>query len=437
MNKQNSVLVSVTGDPLSLGHINLIEKASRYGEVIVGVISDEACQGNRQQPAQGLEQRKSMIGALRALHEVVTQDTWSYAETIQRVRPKFFVHSDNWDFSHGPTIRLETLEALKMVGGELVEIPFSTEAPWKTSLEPDMAFPEARRRSLTNLLTFGRPLAFIEAHSPLSALIVEKFRRVHKVNSAWAIPGYDGLWSSSLADSTMRGVPDTEKLDFSQRMANIQEMFQCTTLPLIYDADTGGQTEHLTQNIRQMESLGISAFIIEDKTGLKRNSLFGNEVEQTQDSIASFSEKIRESVKARSNSDFLVIARIESLILDKGLGDAHDRAEAYLTAGASGIMIHSRQADESEIAAFAGRFKRDFPNVPLVLVPTSYNHVTFNQLGDLGADIVIFANHLLRASHRGMIQTADSILRHGRTKEADSEITSMAKTLDIIPGTRG
>jgi len=436
MNSNGHVLVSITGDPLSLAHIKLIEAAAALGEVVVAVISDVACQGNRQQPAQNIEQRKSMIKGLRAVDEVVTQHSWSYAEVIRQVKPRFFVHSDNWEFSHGQKIKLETSAALNEVDGELREIPFASGTPWKSSNEPDQSFPEARRRAISNLLSFDRTLAFIEAHSPLSALIVEKFKRVHGLNNDLAIPGYDGLWSSSLTDSTVRGVPDTEKLDFSQRMANVQEMFHSTTLPLIYDADTGGQTEHLIQNIRQMESLGVSACIIEDKTGLKRNSLFGNEVAQTQDSMGSFSRKIEECAASRSNQDFLIIARIESLILDKGLDDAHARSEAYLASGASAIMIHSRKKEEDEIAQFAAKFKRDYPSTPLVLVPTSYNHVPFQQLEDLGADIVIFANHLLRASHHGMLKTAESILKFGRTKEADHDITSVAETLSIIPGTR-
>jgi len=431
------VLVSITADPLSIGHLNLIDAAAQLGPVHVAVLSDQACQGNRQQPAQSLGQRVALVAALKPVHAVLTQQEWSYADTILREKPTHFVHSDNWNFHDGASIRQASLDALKSVGGQLVEVPYSQDAPWTPTQHPDGALPEARRRSLSNLLTFGRPLAFMEAHSPLSALILEKYRTVHGRKSDNAIAGFDGIWSSSLSDSTVRGVPDTEKLEFSQRMTNIQEIFQSSTLPLIYDADTGGQPEHLQQNIRQMESSGISACIIEDKTGLKRNSLFGNEVAQTQDSIEAFSEKITTAVRARDTTDFMVFARIESLILDKGLADARARASAYLEAGASGIMIHSRRREEDEIAEFSRQFKKDFPGTPLVLVPTSYNHLTLEQLGELGADVVIFANHMLRASHQGMERAALSVLKNGRTLELDGEITSVSETLSLIPETRG
>lgn len=431
---EKSVLIAVTGDPITLAHVNLIEEASKYGKVSVAVIGDAACQGHRQQPAQTLDQRIKMLGSFEKVHSVFAQHSWSYSSSISSFKPDYFVHSNDWNFSLGEEVRAATIQALDDCDGKLIEIDHSSGIAYDYSHSKKHLLPESRRSTLANLMTLGRCLAFIEAHSPMSALIAEKFRRVHgdKNGLEKHTQGFDGLWSSSLADSTVRGVPDTEKLDFSQRMANISEIFQTTTLPMIYDADTGGHIEHLTHNIRQMENMGISACIIEDKNGLKRNSLLGTDVTQTQDEVGIFSNKISTAVQSRTTSSFLIFARIESLILEKGLKDAELRANSYVSAGASGIMIHSRDNRENEIAEFARQFKMNHPKTPLVVVPTGYNSFTLNEIEDWGVDIVIYANHMLRASYQAMMEAAQSILIHGRTMEIDSKITNIRETLRIV-----
>jgi phosphoenolpyruvate phosphomutase len=272
----------------------------------------------------------------------------------------------------------------------------------------------------------------MEAHNPISALIVEHSR----VELNGKVREFDGFWSSSLTDSTARGKPDIEALDINSRLSNINDLFDVTTKPLIMDADTGGKLEHFELHVRSMERLGISAAIIEDKTGLKKNSLLGNEVAQTQDDIPSFCEKIKAGRKARVSEDFMVIARIESLILDKGMKDALARAEAYADAGVDAIMIHSRKKEPDEVFEFAKTLRLSYPNLPLVSVPTSYNKTTEEQLAEHGFKIVIYANHLLRAAYPAMKSVALDILKNGRSAEVDSRLMNINDILELIPGTR-
>ncbi|ARD38916.1 phosphoenolpyruvate mutase [Edwardsiella ictaluri] len=295
------------------------------------------------------------------------------------------------------------------------------------------ATPGTRRTALKTILQEKKGLRIMEAHSPLSALLVEKAE--YKNDSSDKIE-FDGFWSSSLTDSTLRCKPDIELIDISSRFSRISDIFDVTTKPMIFDGDTGGKVEHLPYHIAQAENLGISAFIIEDKTGLKKNSLFGNEVSQTQASIEEFSEKIAIAKQAQITPEFMLIARIESLILEAGMDDAINRALTYVDSGADSIMIHSRKKDAGEILKFAKIFRTHYRDVPLVCVPTSFNEVHFDHLIDGGFNIVIYANHLLRASYPAMQYVADQILKYGRTLEIENKCLPINKVLDLIPGTR-
>ena len=292
---------------------------------------------------------------------------------------------------------------------------------------------DARRASLASVLRKKKCLRVLETHSPLSALLAEQARV--DLDDGWSIV-FDGFWSSSLTDSTLLGKPDIEILDVSSRLAHINEIFEVTTKPLIMDGDTGGKPEHFVFHVRSMERLGVSAVIIEDKTGLKKNSLLGNEVEQHQESIPDFCHKIRMGKAARVTRDFMIIARIESLILDAGLDDALVRASAYVDAGAGGVMIHSRRKQPDEVVEFARQFRGKHPNVPLVCVPTSYSATHFSELEAAGFNIVIYANHLLRASYLAMRSVALDILRFGRTSEVEDRCLSINEILELIPGTK-
>jgi phosphoenolpyruvate phosphomutase len=345
------------------------------------------------------------------------------------------VHGDDWLEGPLAPYRDRALAALAEYGGRLIEIPYTqgvSSNAMITQLRGLGTTPDIRRHTLKRLLA-AKPISrFIEAHNPISALIAEHA----SVEKDGKIRQFDGFWSSSLTDSTARGKPDIEALEINSRLSNINDIFDVTTKPLIMDADTGGKLEHFELNVRSMERLGISATIIEDKTGLKKNSLFGNDVAQNQDDIGSFCDKIRAGRAARVSDDFMVIARIESLILDKGMNDAIERAQAYAAAGVDGIMIHSRKKTPDEVFEFARLFKADFPTLPLVCVPTSYNTVTEDILAEHGFNVVIYANHLLRAAYPAMQHVAREILRNGRSLEVDKDLMGINEILELIPGTR-
>ncbi len=429
------VYVGITGDILHHGHINIIEQARQYGEVMIGLLTDAAVAEYKRLPFLTYEQRKKIAENISGVTRVVPQAEWDYAPNLRRYRPDFLVHGDDWIEGPSAPYRQKAVQALEEYGGKLIEIPctpgISSQAVL-SQLQRSGTTPEIRRRTLKRLLA-AKPISrFIEAHNPISALIAEHA----SVDVAGKVRQFDGFWSSSLTDSTARGKPDIEALDISSRLSNVNDIFEVTTKPLIFDGDTGGKPEHFELNVRSMERLGLSAVIIEDKTGLKKNSLFGNEVAQSQEDVESFSDKIRLGRKARVGEDFMVIARIESLILDQGMPDAIMRAQAYVNCGVDGIMIHSRKKEPDEVFEFARIFRSDFPNVPLVCVPTSYNKCTEEELAAHGFNVVIYANHLLRAAYPAMQRVAQDILRNGRSAEVDAQLMSINQILELIPGTK-
>ncbi|MCB0394509.1 MAG: phosphoenolpyruvate mutase [Bdellovibrionales bacterium] len=430
-----TVYIGMTVDILHHGHINIIEKGREYGEVTIGLLTDVAVADHKRLPYLSWENRKRILENIAGVSKVIPQDTWDYSPNIEKLKPDFMIHGTDWLDGPLAPYRERALNALNSYGGKLIEVPYTKDVSSSSMHEQMQALgttPDIRRRTLRRLLA-SKPISrFMEAHNPISGLIVEHSR----VDLDGKIREFDGFWSSSLTDSTARGKPDIEALDINSRLSNINDLFDVTTKPLIMDADTGGKIEHFELHVRSMERLGISAAIIEDKTGLKKNSLFGTDVEQTQDDIPSFCEKIKAGRKARVSDDFMVIARIESLILDKGMKDAVARAEAYADVGVDGIMIHSRKKEPDEVFEFAKIVKKNFPSLPLVCVPTSYNKTTEQQLADNGFNVVIYANHLLRAAYPAMKSVALEILKHGRSAEADSKLMNIKDILELIPGTK-
>ena len=431
-NHQDVSYVAMRGDLINSGHINILTKASSLGRVVVGLLSDEAIESYKKGPFLKYEARYDIIKNIQLIDEIVEQSTLDYSENLEKFKPKYVVHGDEWSEGYQQKIRQKVIEILDEWNGELIEIPYTQNAisvDVKDEKFKDKVTSTERLNSLRKLLNEKEYLTFLDTHNPLSALVVE--------NATYAkndkITEFDGMWLSSLTDSTSRGKPDIEAVDFSSRFITINEILEVTTKPIIFDGDTGGLPEHFRFMVKNLERAGVSAVIIEDKIGLKRNSLFGTEAEQTQDSIESFCNKIITGKKAALTDEFMVIARIESLILEQGLNDALARAKAYIEAGSDGILIHSRQKEGKEIFEFMKKFREIDALTPLVVVPTSYNQYTNQELSDEGANIIIYANHLLRSSYPSMANTAKSILKNQRSTETDDSIMSIKEILNLIP----
>jgi phosphoenolpyruvate mutase len=426
------VYMGFSTDVLHGGHMAIIQKAASLGELTIGMLSDEAIVSFKRFPILNYTERVKLVEAIKGVHTVVQQATLSYAENLRKYKPDIVVHGDNWKSGPQKAIRDEVIEILKEYGGELVETAYA-DNPAYEAFEAEqrkiLSMPDQRRGRLKKLLEMKPLVSIMEAHSGITGLIVEKTI----VTEEGKTHQFDGMWSSSLCDSTSKGKPDIELLDMSTRFKTLDEIMDVTTKPIIVDGDTGGQTEHFVYNIRTMERMGVSAVIIEDKTGLKKNSLFGTDVEQTQDSIENFSAKLKAGRAALKSNDFLLIARIESLILDKGMEDALERAFAFTKAGAHGIMIHSRKKDPSEIFEFCDKFRAIDKTSPLVVVPTSFNSVTEEEFAARGVNIVIYANQFTRSGFPAMKHVAETILSTHRAKEADDLCMSIKEILTLIP----
>lgn len=420
-----------TTDVIHEGHLNIIREAKKYGEVIVGVLSDEAMIKYNQFPTLSFEERKELVQALPDVSRVVTQQDVMYDEIIQTYRPDYIIHGDNW--KHGPlkAIRDNVKKLLAQYGGQIIDVPYTYNENVKhidDKIKEKLAMPEFRRKRLRQLLQIRPIVKALEVHSGLTGLIVEKTVVEHEGE----LDQFDAMWISSLCDSTAKGKPDIELVDMTSRFRTIDDVMEVTTKPIIFDGDTGGQIEHFVYTVRSLERMGVSAIIIEDKTGLKKNSLFGTEVEQTQDSIEHFSQKIRAGKKTQLTDDFMIIARIESLILEQGMEDALLRARAFVKAGADAIMIHSRKKDPAEIIEFCDKFRKEDKQTPLVVVPSSYNTITEEELSAHGVNIVIYANQLTRSAFPAMEQTAKDILRYHRAKEVDDRLMPIKDILTLI-----
>ena len=429
------VYVGMSADLIHPGHINILKEAASYGEVTIGLLTDEAIASYKRLPYLKYQQRYDVISMLQGVTQVIEQKTLDYTDNLEAIKPDYVVHGNDWQTGVQATARQKVIDTLAQWGGELIEIEYT---PGISSTQINEAVknigttPNVRLSRLKRLIEAKDIVRVLEVHSGLCGLIAEK--TTASVENR--VKEFDGMWSSSLTDSTSRGKPDIEAVDVTSRMVTINDVFEVTTKPMIYDADTGGKIEHFTFAIKSLERLGVSAVIIEDKTGLKKNSLFGNDVAQNQDSIEAFSEKIKAGKKAQITDDFMIIARIESLILDKGLDDALERAKAYIQAGADGVMIHSRNKDGLEIKEFCEKYNQFDNRKPLIVVPTSYNHIKESELIEWGVNVVIYANHLLRASYPSMCKAANLILENERSLEADDICMSIKKILHLIPGTK-
>lgn len=430
--ESRTVYICFSTDIIHGGHIAIIKKAQKLGKLIVGVLSDEAVASYKRLPLVPASERKVMFENVAGVYTVVEQKTLSYKENLEKYKPTFVVHGDDWCSGFQKPIRDEVVSLLASYGGKLVEYPYSADDKYKDiekRTRADLAMPDIRRGRLKKVLDMKGLVTVMEAHDGLTGLIVEN-TVVHQDGGAHQ---FDAMWVSSLCDSTAKGKPDIELVDMTSRFRTIEDITEVTTKPIIFDGDTGGKTEHFVYTVRSLERLGVSMVIIEDKTGLKKNSLFGTEVVQTQDSIENFSAKIRAGKKAQRTKEFMICARIESLILEQGMEDALTRAFAFVEAGADAIMIHSRKKDPSEIQEFIEKFRAKDLTTPIVLVPTSFNSVTEEEWKERGANIIIYANQLMRAEVPAMQKAAETILENHRAKECDEMIMPFKDIIRMIP----
>lgn len=427
-----TVYLSFSTDVLHGGHIALIKKAQRLGRVIVGVLTDEAVASYKRFPLVPFNERKALFQNLNGVYKVVAQTQLSYRENLEKYRPDYVVHGDDWVTGYQKPIRDEVVEVLETYGGTLVEFPYSENPEYRRLEERakmELSLPDVRRRRLRRILEMKGLATAIEAHSGLTGLIAEK-TTVQQDGKTYQ---FDAMWVSSLCDSTAKGKPDIELVDMTSRFRTIDDIMEVTTKPIIFDGDTGGLTEHFVYTVKTLERMGVSMVIVEDKTGLKKNSLFGTEVEQTQDSIENFSAKIAAGKKAQKTEDFMICARIESLILERGMDDALTRAFAFTKAGADAIMIHSRKKDPAEIFEFVEKFRQEDSTTPIVVVPTSFNTVTEEEFKRRGVNIVIYANQLTRSGFPAMQNAAKTILSNHRAKECDDMLMSIKDIITLIP----
>jgi len=426
------VYVAMSADLLHHGHMNIFKKAQELGGIIVGLLTDEAIATYKRLPFLTFEQRKAIVENIKGVVEVIPQETLDYVPNLRKIKPDYVVHGDDWRTGAQRKIRERVIETLKEWGGELVEVPYTSgisSTDIANAIRKVGTTPAIRRRQLKRLLEVKPLIRALEAHNGLSGLIVEKMQIVEDDK----VKEFDAIWISSLTDSTAKGKPDIGAVDLTSRVNTIEQIMEVTTKPFIVDVDNGGLPEHFVFMVRTLERLGVSAIIVEDKIGLKRNSLFGTEVKQTQDTIEKFSYKISEGKKAQLTEDFMIIARIESLILKAGIEDAIKRAKAYIKAGADGIMIHSKEEEPDEILKFCREYSKFDTGVPLVVAPTTYDRITESELIDAGVNIVIYANHLLRSAYPAMKKTAETILRHERAYETRKMCMSIKEVLNLIP----
>ena len=425
------VYICFSTDIIHNGHLSILKKAADLGEVTVGILTDEVVASYKHYPLIPLDERIAMFESLKYVKRVVVQESLDYTDVLNQLRPDVVVHGDDWLVGYQANIRQKVIETLKQWNGELVEFPYTHTPTEETlsSLDSLLSLPETRRSRLRKLMAYKPCISVCEAHNGITGLIVEKTA----VDTPNGRKQFDAMWVSSLCDSTAKGKPDIELVDMTSRLNTLEEIMEVTTKPIILDGDTGGQIEHFVYNVQTLERMGISAVIIEDKKGLKKNSLFGTGVGQLQDSIEDFCHKIAAGKNAQKTRDFMIIARCESLILEQGLEDALKRCHAYVAAGADGVMIHSKSKTPDEVYAFCDAFRAVDAKTPIIVVPTTYNTATEEELAAHGVNVVIHANHLIRSAFPAMQATAKSILTHSRSKEADALCMSIKEILNLLP----
>ncbi|MDB2683582.1 phosphoenolpyruvate mutase [Alphaproteobacteria bacterium] len=430
-----TVYVGMSADLIHHGHINIIKKAAELGQVTVGLLTDKAIGSYKRLPYLTYEDREAVVLGIKGVNKIIKQETLDYRPNLEKIKPDFVVHGDDWKNGVQAKVREQIIKKMSEWGGKVIDVPYTkniSSSKLNKALKDHGTTPDRRRSQLKRLINSVDLVRVIEAHSGISSLIVENL----EIEVEGRKKVFDCMWSSSLTDSTNKGKPDIEAVDVTDRSNTISTIFEVTTKPMIYDADTGGRPEHFAYTVRTLERLGVSAVIIEDKTGLKKNSLFGTDVEQTQDNIDDFCFKINSGKNAQITEDFMIFARCESLILDKGMNDAIDRCKAYLNSGADGIMIHSRKSDGQEIMDFCKEYKTFGLGKPLIVVPSSFDHIAEEEFVKAGVNVVIYANHLLRAAYPAMHKVATSILKNGRAYESRADCLSIKQILEMIPGTK-
>jgi len=431
MRNQKTVYLGMRGDIVHPGIINIIREGAKLGELTVGLLTDAAIASHKRLPYLNYEQRKGVIENIKGVKRIIPQEEWSYVPNLQKLKPDYIIHGDDWKSGPLQKERDEVFAVMKELGGEVIEIPYTAginsssinEAIRSIGITPDI-----RLKTLRRLLDTKKNIRIMEAHSGLSGLIIENLQ----IEKEDGLHSYDGMWSSSLTDSTSKGKPDIEAVDLTTRLHDLTNILECTTKPIIFDGDTGGQ--HISFTVKTLERNGISAVIIEDKTGLKRNSLFGTDVNQELCPIPEFCEKIKAGKKAQVTKEFMIIARLESLIAGFPVSHAMERARAFVEAGADGVMIHSKEKSGDDIKEFCSLFRAEYPHIPIVLVPTTYNKFTEKELASWGANIIIYANHMLRSAYPAMVNTAKMILENERSLEADAVCMPIKEILELIPG---
>ena len=430
-----SVYLGITGDIIHPGIINIINEGAKLGELTVGLLTDSAIVNHKRLPYLTYEQRKNVVENIKGVAKVVPQEDWSYVPNLKKLKPDFIIHGDDWKTNYLSKIRTEVFEVMKEWNGQVVEIPY-TQGINSSSLAQNASSigttPDIRRATLRRLIAAKKVVRIMEAHSGLSGLIIENT----EVTKEDGIHSFDGMWSSSLTDSTSKGKPDIEAVDLTTRLQSLTDILECTTKPIIFDGDTGGIPEHFVFTVRTLERNGVSAVIIEDKKGLKKNSLFGTEAKQVLATEEEFCEKISAGKKAQITKDFMIIARIEEIIAGYSVDEALTKAFAAVKAGADGVMIHSKDKSGMDIKEFCQRFRKEYANIPIVLVPTTYNQFTEDELSAWGANVIIYANHMLRASYPAMQKCAETILQAERSLEVNDICMPIKQILELIPGTK-
>lgn len=430
-----TVYLGMIGDIMHPGLINIINEGTKYGDVLVGLLTDKAIATHKRLPYLNYDQRKQVIESIKGVSCIVPQDEWSYVPNLVKYKPDYIIHGDNWVYNQDKYIRDEVYKVMEALGGKVIEIPYTkgiSASGLKDTIDSLGVTPQARLSSLRRLIAAKPIVRILESHNGLTGLIAEHtYVDINEQHRE-----FDGMWSSSLTDSTSKGKPDIEAVDLTTRLHDLNDTLEVTTKPVIFDGDTGGKIEHFGFTVRTLERLGISAVIIEDKVGLKQNSLFGTDAIQTQDTIEGFCNKIKAGKDAQITRDFMIISRCESLIAGKPVDNALERCHAYVAAGADGVMIHSKNKSGEDIKEFCQRFREKDPHTPIVAVPTTYNQFTEEELAEWGINIVIYANHMLRSAYPAMVKCAERILETSRSLEASEEYCMPIKQiLNLIPGT--
>ena len=429
MNKQ--VYVGMSADLVHPGHLSIIETARNLGDVTIGLLTDEAIASYKRLPLMSYEQRKIVVENIKGVKTVIPQQTLDYLPNLLDLKPDYVVHGDDWKTGIQSEVRQRVIEVLSQWGGELVE-PEYTSGISSTDLHEALkeigTTPAIRLRRLRRLLESKPLIRVLEVHNGLTSLIVENTTAVKDER----LLEFDAMWVSSLTDSLAKGKPDIGFVDLTSRLGTIGEALEGTTKPMILDGDSGGHAEHFVFTVRTLERLGVGAVIIEDKEGLKQNSLHGTQVQQSQVDANAFAHKISEGKRAQVTDDFAIVARIESLILKQGMDDAVQRAAVYIEAGADAVMIHSKESSPKEIFDFCKRYSLLPNRVPLVVAPTTYSTVTEAELQEAGVQVVIYANHLLRSAYPRMVEAATSILENGRAMEAEGLCLPIPEVLSLM-----